>query len=237
MHGREVEEKAGMRLHPLLDFLAMMGRDLVTDEVDPRDSGWNFPVQMLQEGNKLALPLARVTLTVDMAGPCIEGSKQIPRAVAPILMLDAVRGTGLARFGGVQAWSGLQRSLFINTQDDLVGAERASVESDEGLHTFVKSSVAGMFGRQPQVMAPGFEFVMVQDPAYGGRRDLLDDPRADQFRGQFGAIPLREAPAGGVGALAGQFDHMERHTGGKRPGGVPVCACLPGRANRAGGSG
>jgi hypothetical protein len=132
-------------------------------------------------------------------------------------MLDAGGSAGLARCGGVQAWPGLQRRLFIHTQDDLIGAERAGVESDEGLHTGVKSSVAGVFGRQPQVMTPGFEFVMVQDPAYGGRRDLVDDPGADQFLGQFGAIPLREAPPRGVGALAGQFDDMECYPGGKRP--------------------
>jgi hypothetical protein len=101
MHRRKVEKKAWRRLPPLLDFFAVMGRDIVTDEVDSRDGGRNFPVQMLPKGEKLALPLALVTLAIDRPGPRSKGGKQIPRAVAPLLMFDAVRGAGLARFGGV----------------------------------------------------------------------------------------------------------------------------------------
>lgn len=78
MPRRKVEEKARMRLHPLLDLFAVMGRDIVTDEVDSLDDGRNFPVQMLQKGEKLALPLALVTLAIDMPGPRIKGGTQIP---------------------------------------------------------------------------------------------------------------------------------------------------------------
>ena len=46
-HRRKVEEKARMRLPPLLDLFAVMGRDVVTDEVDTRESRRNFRVEML----------------------------------------------------------------------------------------------------------------------------------------------------------------------------------------------
>src|ERR1700746_1841438 len=81
MHRRKVEEKARMRLPPLLDLFAVRGRDIVTEEVDSCDGGRHFPVQMLQEGEKLALPLALVTLAIDMPGPRIKGGKQLPRTV------------------------------------------------------------------------------------------------------------------------------------------------------------
>jgi hypothetical protein len=54
-----------------------------------------------------------------------------------------------------------------------------------------------------------------QHPAYGGSRDVVHDAIRHELTRQFSAIPLGEAAAQRIWALAGEVYHVDRYRGGK----------------------
>ena len=151
-------------------------------------------------------------------------------------MFDAGWESRLRGFRGVEPRPWLQGGFFIQAEDHFIGLEGASVEGDERRHLRIEGRIAGIFWRQPHMMPPWFELVMGENPADGGWRDALRDPRLDEGTRQFRAIPLGETPATQLGALTSQLDQMDSHFGGKSPGGAPSALYRPARGNPAGGS-
>ena len=160
-----MEDKAGMALQPLADFLAMMRGDIVADHVDRRDRRGNLRIKRGQERDTLALALAAMTLSVDTPGPGIKGREQVQCPIAPVFMLDAVGDARLRGFRGMEPGPRLQRGFFIEAEDHLIRPQGAGVERDDGRHLRIEGGIARMFRRQPHMMTPRFEFVMGENPA------------------------------------------------------------------------
>ena len=69
----EMEDKAGMALQPLADFLAMMRGDVVADHVDRRNRRGNLRIKRGQKRDTFPLAFAAMTLSIDPACPGIKG--------------------------------------------------------------------------------------------------------------------------------------------------------------------
>src|SRR5262249_38731533 len=74
-------------------------------------------------------------------------------------------------------------------------------------------------GREPQVLAPRFEFMASQDPLYRLGRDRVYDLIGDRLPSKFGAVPMRERTPNIIQSLAGYLDQKNGNLGGKRPAG------------------
>lgn len=151
-------------------------------------------------------------------------------------MFNAVGEARLRRFRRMEPWPRLQRGFFIEAEHHFLRLEGAGVKRDEGGHLRIEGRIARVFRRQPHMMSPRFELMMGEDTAYRGGGNGLRDPGLDEGAREFGAIPLRETPTTQVGPLTGQLDQMDRHFGGKSPGGAPGELYLPDLEGPVGGS-
>jgi hypothetical protein len=80
--------------------------------------------------------------------------------------------------------------------------------------------------REPEVMVPGFEFIVGKDIPDGFRGNGLDDTLSFQLPRQFATVPLRERGAAELRPLAGKPCQVHRHRVGK------MLAVVPGRICR-----
>jgi hypothetical protein len=102
-----------MTLHLCADFFAVIGPRLVADDMNCGDPGRNLRVEMRQERDEFSLPLAPVTLPVDLSCPGIERGKQIERPITFVFVFNLVRPTRDGLAGGVGAGIRLQGSFFV----------------------------------------------------------------------------------------------------------------------------
>src|SRR5439155_8470415 len=107
------------------DFLAVMDRDVVGQQVDCGDRRGDGPVQLPEEGQILRLALAEEALAVDLARAGIEGCEELQRPLPPILVLDLEWLAGACWPCGHQAWPRLERGHLVQAQDDLVRRQGA----------------------------------------------------------------------------------------------------------------
>ena len=112
----------------------------------------------------------------------------------------------------------LQGGFLINGQDDLIRRQGTCVEVDEFRDRGIKGRVPWSLGIEPEMMAPRLEVMAGQNPPHGGGGDTLNDPLRDELVCQFRAIPLGQAAAQRIRALAGQPHDVDRNLrGGNRP--------------------
>lgn len=156
----EMEDEACMSLQPFTDLLAMVGRDVVTDEVNRFDPRGDLRIEMLEEGDELLLTLAPVALPVNVAGSGVEGRQQIQGAVSTVFVLDQVGHPWLCWFRGMKARTGLEGGLLVSAEDNLVRLQLSRVEPDQFSYAGIEFGIPRVFGGQPHVVPPGLELVM-----------------------------------------------------------------------------
>ena len=71
-------------------LFAVMDAHVVAHHMDQRNSRRDRAVEVFQKRDELFLPLAPVTLPIDLARTRVEGGKQVQSTVAPVFMFDAV---------------------------------------------------------------------------------------------------------------------------------------------------
>jgi hypothetical protein len=108
---------------------------------------------------------------------------------------------------------------------------RARIQGDKLLDLGGEHRLPWPLGRQPQMMAPGFQLVVHQHPLDRLRQDGRHAAVADQLPSQGGALPWRQGTSDHVRTLAGQLDHIPRHDRGQQPAAGRVVLC---RTNRRG---
>jgi hypothetical protein len=216
MHRWEVEDKAGVVGEPGLDRLALVDTEVVEDQADSGDTRRQTDVQQLKEGNELPGTFAGSTPANDLARAGVEGSKEVEGAAATVLMLDLHWPPSLGRPGRRSPSPGLQVGLLVDTEHHFVTAQGPGVEVTDPPDRGREGSIAGDPGREPGVLAPGFQLVVGEDPQDGVGRDLLDNTICDQLPRQFGAIPEAQRHPTLTRQFAGQLDDVEGNLRGKR---------------------
>ena len=93
-----MELEAWMPGEPLPDLFAVMGGHIVQNQVDGGDRRRDFHIQVFEEGNEFALPLAVMSSAIDLASAGVEGGEELQRAIALVFMFNPVRN--VARLGG-----------------------------------------------------------------------------------------------------------------------------------------
>ena len=156
----EVESKTRTLREPRSHLFAVMGRDVVEDEMNRRDLGRNFGIEMFEKRDVLLLTFAIERFSVDPAAAGIESGEQLERAAPLVLVLDTIGEIPHeCGFGCMGARSRLKRGLFVDREHGLAVAKRARVEGDDLFDALVELGVAGRLGAQPHVGAPGFQLV------------------------------------------------------------------------------
>ena len=195
----------------------MMDADVVAHHMDECDARRNLSVEVFQKRNEFFLPLAVVTLSVDLAATRVEGSKQVQRTIAFVFMFNAVgHASWLSRLGGMQTGSGLKRRLFINGEHDFMCAQGSRIELDELCNTGIEGVVTWLFRVEPHVIAPGLEFMGGQNTPDGLGRNGLNDTLFNQGTGQLGTVPLGQRAAEVLRPLARHLHQMDGNVGWKK---------------------
>ena len=216
MSGRKVHPKARMVDEPFLDFLPVMRTDIVTHEMDGADGLVNLRLPHRQHGDEFPLPLAFITVPIDVTRTGVKGGKQSERPSTLLLVLVPV---GNVLRLGWQGWGAtrarLQGGLLVHGEDPFIRPQGPGVEVNQLGHRGIEGSVPRLLGREPDMLAPGFQWMGGQHPAHGGSGDVLNDPLGDELPRQFGAIPRRQAATQRIRAFAGQAYHVDGDGGGK----------------------
>jgi len=226
MDGREMKMKSRMVFQPSLYLFAGVHPQIVTDNMDDINGGTYLFLHACKEGNEFRLALAFGTLSVDEAGAGIECGKELQRTRPGVFVFH--KGgpiSGLRRFRGMDAGSGLQRSLFVDAQHDFIVGQRTGIPINHVIHPPVEFGIPRMFGRQPHVMTPRFQLACLQNSADGLRRDRVHQSIRNHSVGQFRTIPLRQRTPHQIRPLARQLRYVGRHDGLKKKafGHDPVC--------------
>ena len=191
MHGWKVEHKTWMFGQPSLHLFALMHPKIIEHHMDRRDSRSSLPIHMFQKRDKFHLPFPLGRRGVDLPCPRIKSGKEVQSPLAGILVFNP---DGLARLGG-QGWRfacpGLQTGFLVDAQHHFPHPQGARIEGDNFVHLGRKGRIPWDVGRQPQMMAPGFQLVVRQNPLDRLWGDGLHNAIVDQLPRQFCAIPLR----------------------------------------------
>src|SRR5438034_5290684 len=216
MHRRKVHHETWMLGKPGADFLAMVCTDVVTHEMNRADRLVNLPVQRFEKVDKLPLALPVITVPVDLARTGVKGRKEIEGPCPLVLVLVSVRKVlRLGWPGRSVSRSRLEGGLLIYGQDQFIERQRPRVEVDQFGDGGIEGGVPRLLGIEPHMMAPGFELMCGQNPAYGGHRNVGHYALRDQLSREFGAIPLGEATPQQIRAFAGQAHDVDGDLGGK----------------------
>src|SRR5437588_411304 len=78
-----------MRLEPGLNLPAMMDTGIIQNQVDATNGRWNLPLQLSEQADELALPLADGCLGVDITSSRIKGGEQVEGSCSFVLVLQA----------------------------------------------------------------------------------------------------------------------------------------------------
>src|ERR1700751_1133475 len=124
MHGREMHDKAWMMSQPLSDLFPMMRTDIVAHQMNRADTLLNLDIHGFEKGYEFSLPLALITVPVDLARTSVEGGKEVECPRPLVLMLDAVgQVVGLGWQGRGRSGPRLQGGLLIDGEHQLIRSE------------------------------------------------------------------------------------------------------------------
>lgn len=191
MHGRKVELETAILFKPFADLFTVVGGDVVQDDVNSGDGLGDLTIQIFEKGNKLLLSFAFETSAIGHAASGIKGSEELQRSFAFVFVLHEIGE--VSRLGGLcpmQPAAGLERSLLVHRQNNLMWKKWPSIEVNHLVDPLVKLRISRPFRMQPHMISPRFEFMIRQDAIYSRGRYLVDDPVGHQLPSQFGAVPL-----------------------------------------------
>jgi len=173
---------------------------------------WDFRVQVFEKGDELSLAFAVKRLSIHFAAARVEGSKELKRSSAFILLFDKIGHILLpCRLGRSQTWPRLERCLLIDVKDNLMRFQGASVQMNDVLHTLVEVRIPRPFWAHPHMAAPRLQFVRRQDPLGGLGRDAFGDTICHQLSGNIRTEPSGQRATDGIRTLAGDLDDMRRY--------------------------
>jgi len=161
--------------------------------MDERHGVGRALVDLLEELDELRLTLASPQNPDHLPAADVEGREQLQSALALVLVLQMHRNQ--TRLGGSRSRrprAGLERGLLVERQNPLVGRERTRVELEDIEHVDAKRLVSRDLGTQPEMDAPRFELVALEDSLHGLRRDRLDDLPAHERASELRARPERQ---------------------------------------------
>src|SRR5215212_3683808 len=237
MHGGEVHPEAGMGCQPRPDRCAMMDADVVTDQMDGGDRGWDELVEVVEEAEAFHLALAAELAGGDCPAACIEGGEELEGAVARVFMFELDRVAGAGGSGGRATVARLQGGHLIQAEHGLPRRQGTSVEVGNLADRLLEGGIPRRAGMEPEMAAPGFEPAGSEDALHRLGRDRGHDPLRDELPRQLCAVPLTQRAAGLVGQLTGAMDDVESHLRGKRSAVSPTAADPGGPPGRRHGSG
>lgn len=174
------------------------------------DGGVDFPLQLVEQDDKVDLPFTFGGGVVDFTATGVEGCEQVERAFALILTFYP---HGFSWFGGKGrgfAGSRLETGLFVDAEHHFVGRQRARIQVAQIQNRGGESGVPRGLGGQPKMMTPGFEAMMGENASHTLRGDTADYFPGHELTGQFGTVPLRKTAALQVGHLTGYLHQVER---------------------------
>lgn len=182
----------------------MMRTDIVAHQMNRADTLLNLDIHGFEKGYEFSLPLALITVPVDLARTSVEGGKEIECPRPLVLMLDAVgQVVGLGWQGRGRSGPRLQGGLLIDGEHQLIRSEGTGIEVNQLGDGGIEGSIPWVLGVQPQMLAPGLQLMGGQNPPHRGGRDILHDPLGDQLTREFSTIPLGEATTHQIRPLAG----------------------------------
>jgi len=111
----------------MLDLLARVRLDVVTDDVNRLDVTRKALFDMLQQLDELHLPFSFEALPVDATCPGVEGRDEIQCAITPVLMLHEVRPAWECRLRFVEPRTRLNARLFVHGENSFVESQVARV--------------------------------------------------------------------------------------------------------------
>jgi hypothetical protein len=188
----------------------MLRPDMVTDQMNRPDVLSTLLSQVFQAGEAFLLPLACLTLAIDLARPGRKGRTEVEGASACVLVLRAMGPVLRLRWPGRSApRPRLPRGLRLPREDDRGLVEWPRVEIDPVGDRGIKVVIAWVLGIQPEMRAPGLPLRRGQEPADGRGRDVCHEPSRDTLPRQRGTIPLGEATAEQSRAFAGQAHDVD----------------------------
>lgn len=151
--GGEMELEAGMAFGPCFHGRMLVGRIVITNQVD-LFAGRRAPVDQIQKADSLLMPVLFHAGANDLSIGDIEGGEEGSGAIALVVMghgLAASRFDRQARLGAVQC---LDLTLFITREDDGMFG-RAQVKAHDIFELFLEVLVVGelegfdLMGLQP----------------------------------------------------------------------------------------
>src|SRR5262249_20935000 len=113
--GREVNVVTRRAGESRSDLVMLVGGVVVDDEVDV-ELGWHVGLDVTQEGEELLMTMAGVALSDDRAIEHVEGGEQGGRAMAPVVVGDAVDIADAHGKHGLGAFEGLDLALLIDAK-------------------------------------------------------------------------------------------------------------------------
>src|SRR5436305_1436544 len=106
----------------------MMDTCIIEHKIDTMHRGWDFPLQLSKQGEKLFLPLVECSLRINLPSSCVKGGKQVERPSTFVLVLQACWQTCPCGERGHLARTWLQIRLLIHAQHHLLLAQGTSVQ-------------------------------------------------------------------------------------------------------------
>lgn len=176
----------------------------------------NGDIYRFEPGQAFLLPLPCITVPVDRASTGGNGGKELERARPLVLMRHAVRPVvGRGWQGRGRSGPRLQGGLLLAGAHPLIRLQGTGGEVKPRGDGSIDSGVPRVFGVPPQMMAPWFQLLCGQHPAYGGSGDVRPQALREEWARQCGAIPRGEATTQQIRAFAGQAHPVDRDLRGK----------------------
>src|SRR4029434_9844840 len=110
----------------------MMRTDIVAHQMNRADTLLNLDIHGFEKGDEFSLPLALITVSVDLRRASVECGKEMwcPRPL--VLMLDAVgQVVGLGWQGRGRSGPRLQGGLLIDGEHQLIRSEGTGIEVNQ----------------------------------------------------------------------------------------------------------
>jgi hypothetical protein len=122
-------------------------RFIVAHQMNRADMPLNLGIHGFEKGHEFPLPLAVITVPVNLARTGVEGGKEIERPRPLVLMLDAVgQVVGLGWPSRDQSGPWLQGGLLIDGEHQLIRSEGTDIEVNQLGDRGIECSVPRVFG-------------------------------------------------------------------------------------------
>lgn len=207
-----------------------MRRTVVDDPEDPSGITVGTALHdLIHEAIKGCDATVAFATTKDLGAVDIEGRQISPRAEPLVFVFDSHGPAGLWGQGLMVSEARLNASLFVRTENELIGPEftalpEALVEIQEPTRLRLEVWVSR---KDPAAVLPRTDGVLVEPAPDGGVAEGCRQTRVPHMRSEFGYTPTGKGRASDGGKLTGDGLNVHDQFWGEKPGGVPGVGGLP----------